>query len=169
MLKRRQVLALALAQLTVPAALVALSGESRAQGPKPKVEIVVLYAKKDPAAKGPQLGPGVPKIPQLSQPPFTGYNTFTVVGQTTLTLDSPKAADPWKGKPSGTYTLATGKPLALALLDQLPDKRFQIGAAIGASSPDVVRWDAPKNDPVFIAGQSYKDGILIIGITLRAP
>jgi hypothetical protein len=168
MLTRRRVLAFALAELTVPVLVAASSRESRAQGAKPRVEIVVLYAKKDPSAKGPQMGPGVPKLPQLSQAPFTGYNTFAFVGQTTLMLDAPKPADPWKGKPSGVYMLATGKPLQIALLDQLPDKRFHMGATIGKDSPDVLRWDAPGNEPVFIAGQSYKDGILVIGITLRA-
>jgi hypothetical protein len=166
MLTRRRVLAFALAGATA-GALVARA--SSAEGAKPRVEIVVLYAKKDPSAKGPQMGPGVPKLPQLSQAPFTGYNTFALVGQTTLVLDTPKPADPWKGKPSGVYVLATGKPLQVALLDQLPDKRFHMGATIGKDSPDVLRWDAPGNEPVFVAGQSYKDGILVIGITLRIP
>ncbi len=171
LLTRRGVLALApLASLAAVAA-VAVPRVSRAQGPKPRVEIVVLYARKDAAAKGPTpvLGPGVPKLPQLSQAPFNAYNTFAFVAETTIALDVPKAADPWKGKPSASYELATGKILQLALLDQLPDKRFHIGATIGKDAPDVVRWDAPRNEPVFIAGQSYKDGILVIGITLRTP
>jgi hypothetical protein len=193
MLTRRlvlaRVLAATLAQLALPAALAALSftSPSRAQGApakpeesrpapaKPRVEIIVLYATKDPGggAKGPatapRLGPGVPKLGQLSQPPFNAYSAFTFVGQTTLTLDVPKPGDPWKGKPSATYPLVTGKQLQIALLDQLPDKRFHMGATIGTDAPDVLRWDAPGNEPVFVAGQSYKDGILVIGITLRAP
>jgi hypothetical protein len=166
MITRRRLLA-----LTLPAALAASSVESRADGPKPRVEIIVLYAKKDPNVKGaaPQMGPGVPKLPQLSQPPFNAYNSFAFVAQTTLTLDVPKPADPWKGKPSAAYTLVTGKPMQIALLDRLPDGRFHMGAAIGSDAPDVVRWDAPGNEPVFIAGQGYKDGILVMGITLRAP
>ena len=169
MLTRRRVLGFVLAELAAGALVTAPARESSAEGAKPRVEIVVLYARKDPSAKGPQMGPGVPKLPQLSQAPFTGYNTFAFVGQTTLVLDAPKQADPWKGKPSGVYVLATGKPLQVALLDQLPDKRFHMGATIGKDSPDELRWDAPRNEPVFIAGQSYKDGILVIGITLRAP
>ena len=180
MLTRRRVLAVTLAQLAIPAALAAFSLEShsraegaRAEGAKPRVEIMVLYATKDPGAKGPatapRLGPGVPKLAQLAQPPFNAYSAFTFVGQTTLTLDVPKPVDPWKGKPSASYPLVTGKQLQVALLDQLPDKRFHMGATIGTDSPDVLRWDAPGNEPVFVAGQSYKEGILVIGITLRAP
>jgi hypothetical protein len=168
-LTRRRVLALTFAQLAIPAALASYAGESLAQGPAPRVEIIVLYAKQDPNAKTPQMGPGVPKLPQLSQPPFSGYNTFSFVGQTTLKLDTSKSGDPWKGRPSGTYALVPGKPIQIALLEQRPDKRFHMGAAIGSDAPDIVRWDAPKDEPVFVAGQSYKDGILVIGITLRAP
>ena len=169
MLTRRRFAQVALAQLAIPAALAALPraslGQEGSQAQKPRVEILVLYAKQDP--KGGSMGPGVPKLPQLSQPPFNAYNTFAFVGQTTLTLDQPKAGDPWKGKPSATCALVPGKPLEIALLDQLPDRRFHMGATIGKDAPDVVRWDAPRNEPVFIAGQSYKDGILVIGITLR--
>ena len=165
MLTRRRMLVL----LTIPSALGALARGASAQGAKPRVEIVVLYAKEDANAKGERLGPGVPHLPQLTQPPFNAYNTFTLVGQTTLTLDQPKPEDPWKGKPSAAYALVNGKPIRVAMIDQLPDKRFHMGAAIGRDAPDVVRWDAPGNEPVFIAGQSYKDGILVIGITLRAP
>lgn len=169
MLTRRRVLARALT-LVLGTTTLAFVRPAAAQGPKPRVEIVVLYARKDPAVKGPaQMGAGVPKLAQLTQAPFNAYNSFAFVGQTTLTLDAPKSEDPWKGKPSGTYELATGKPLELALLDELPDKRFHMGATIGRGSPDVIRWDAPRNEPVFIAGQSFKDGILVIGITLRAP
>jgi hypothetical protein len=180
MITRRRALAITLAPLAIPASLAALSfaSRARAEGPraeaaKPRVEIIVLYATKDPGAKGPagapRLGPGVPKLAQLAQPPFNAYSAFTFVGQSTLTLDVPKPGDPWKGKPSASYPLVTGKQLQVALLDQLPDKRFHMGATIGTDAPDVMRWDAPGNEPVFVAGQSYKDGILVIGITLRAP
>jgi hypothetical protein len=184
MLIRRRVLLVTAAQLAIPAALAAFapstftpSAFAQAPAAKPRVEIIVLYATKDPGAKGspntpapaPKLGPGVPKLAQLSQPPFNAYSSFAFVGQTTLTLDVPKAGDPWKGKPSATYPLVTGKPLQVALLDQLPDKRFHMGATIGTDAPDVLRWDAPGNEPVFVAGQSYKEGILVIGITLRTP
>jgi hypothetical protein len=190
MLTRRRVLAVSLTQLAIPVALGALAAlatssvampthaeGARAEAAKPRVEIIVLYATKDANPKGgpsapapaPKLGPGVPKLAQLSQPPFSAYSSFAFVAQTTLTLDVAKPADPWKGKPSATYPLVTGKQLQVALLDQLPDKRFHMGATIGTDAPDVLRWDAPGNEPVFVAGQSYKDGILVIGITLRAP
>jgi hypothetical protein len=153
--------------LSIALILGVLAIQARAQGPKPRVEVLVLYAKQDP--KGGHMGPGVPQLPQLSQPPFNAYNTFALESQATLTLDQPKPDDPWKGKPSTTYALVNGKPLRIAMIEQLADKRFHMGATIGNDAPDVVRWDAPRNQPVFIAGQSYKDGILVIGLTLHEP
>ncbi len=134
---------------------------------EPRVEIIVLYAKNDP--KGPHRGRGVPDLPQLSLAPFNAYNAFELVGKTVLMLDHPKEVPPWQGKASGTYGLPNGKPLEIALVKQRADGRYHMGAAIGKESPDVVRWNTPAGEPVFIAGQSYKDGILVIGITLRVP
>jgi len=162
MFMRRRFFALSIAVI-----LGGLALQARAQGPKPRVEILVLYAKQDP--KGGHMGPGVPQLPQLSQPPFNAYNAFALESQATLTLDQSKPDDPWKGRPSATYALVNGKPLRIAMIEQLPDKRFHMGATIGKDAPDVVRWDAPRNQPVFIAGQSYKDGILVIGLTLHEP
>jgi hypothetical protein len=143
----------------------ALPRASRADDAKPRVEIVVLLAKKDP--KGGHVDAEVAKLPQLTQKPFSDYNSYTLLDKKTLTLDQVKPADPWKGKPSATYALANGKPLAITLIDRLADARFQMGAAMGKDAPDLVRWSAPAGEPVFIAGQSYKDGILVVGITLR--
>lgn len=162
MLTRRR---FALIALGAPVALSAIARSARAQGGNPSVEILLLHARKDP--KGATTDPRVPKIPQLAREPFNQFNAYAFLDDKTLKLDHVKDADPWKGKPSAAYPLPTGKPMQVVLLEQLPDKRFQMGAAIGKDSPDVVRWNAPAQEPFFIAGQTYKDGILVIGITLR--
>jgi hypothetical protein len=166
MITRRRALALCIAPLCAAAAMSSLEARGEPTA-RPRLEIVMLYAKNDANAKGAHMGPGVPQLPQLSQAPFSAYNTFTLEGQATLTLAEPKADDPWKGKPSATYALANGKPMRVAAIEQLPDRRWHMGATIGKDSPDVVRWDAPVGETVFIAGQSYKDGILVVGLTLR--
>jgi hypothetical protein len=167
MITRRKALVLCIAPLCV-AAMSSLDARAE-QDPRarPRLEIVMLYAKSDASSKTVRMGPGVPQLPQLSQAPFSAYNTFTLEGQATLTLAEPKPDDPWKGKPSATYALANGKPMRVAAIEQLPDRRWHMGATIGKDSPDVVRWDAPVGETVFIAGQSYKDGILVVGLTLR--
>ncbi len=162
MLGRRRFVALALGVVTMALSLPRVTS---AESGKLHVEILVLYAKKDPA--GGHMDPQVPKIPQLSQPPFSDFNTYSFVDKQTLALDTPRATDPWKGKPTATYALVTGKSLEVVLLEDKTDKRFKMGALIGQDAADRVRWVAPAGEPFFIGGQSYKDGILVIGITLR--
>ena len=162
MIARRRFVALAVG---VAAMAWSLPRVTSAQGGKLHVEILVLYARKDPG--GGHVDPQVPKLAQLEQAPFNEFNSYAFVDRKTLSLDAPKATDPWKGKPTATYALATGKSLDVVLLEDRTDKRFKMGAVIGQDAADRVRWIAPPNEPFFIAGQSYKDGMLVIGITLK--
>jgi len=139
---------------------------ARAQGPNLRLQILVLHARKDP--KGPHVDPRVPRLPQLARAPFNEFNSYAFLDDVTLKLDVPKAADPWKGKPSARYALVTGKAMEVAVIEHLPDRRYQLGVAIGQDASDVVRYSAPLGEPFFLAGQGYKDGILVIGMTLRA-
>jgi hypothetical protein len=162
MLSRREFVGVA-AGVTAALALGA-ARTARAQ-PNLRVEILVLHARKDPS--GPHRDARVPQIPQLLRPPFNEYNSYSFVDDVTLKLDLPKAADPWKGKPSARYALVTGKAMEVAVIDLLPDRRYQLGVALGKDASDVVRYSAPLGEPFFLGGQGYKDGILVIGITLR--
>jgi hypothetical protein len=137
-----------------------------ADAAKPHVEVMVLHAKQDP--KGGKVDPRLAKVSQITQPPFSAYNTWALLDTKTLTLDSQKPTDPWKGKPMATYALVNGKTLEVALLDTPSPGRYQIGAAIGqGASPDLIKYNAPANEAVFIAGTSYDGGILVVGITLK--
>ena len=142
------------------------AGDSAA---KPKIEIMVLHAKQDP--KGGHIDPQVAKMPQLTQPPFSAYNSYTLLDKKVLSLDAVKTADPWKGKPTVPYTLVNGRVLQITVIDQLADKRYQVGAEInqpgGASFLKLLEVKAAANEPFFVAGQSYNGGILVIGITVR--
>jgi hypothetical protein len=164
MIHRRRFVALTASALAAASSL-SLPCPTWAQGTRPHVEILVLYAKKD--AGGGHVDPAVPKLPQLSQAPFNAYNTFELVDRRTFAFGTLKPSDPWQGKPSATYQLVTGKSLDVVLLEQRGDGRYAMGAVLGKEAADKVRWAAPVNEAFFIAGQSYKDGILVIGITLR--
>jgi hypothetical protein len=164
--RRRFVAALAAA--SVAAFVLAAPRATRADGKAPRIEVVLIAAKSDP--KGPKMDPQLTKYAaQLTQPPISAYNNFKFIDLQTLPLDKSKPADPWKGKPMASYPLVNGKTLDVALLDTLEGgKRFQMGAAISSGgSPDLIKYTAPANEPVFIAGQSYGDGVLVVGITLR--
>jgi hypothetical protein len=163
-ISRRHFAAL-LATGSTAVALGLVSRVARAQAGKPQVEIMVLHARQE--AKG-HIDPQVAKLSQLTQPPFSAYNTYVFLDKKTLPLDQAKPSDPWKGKPMATYALLNGKTLEVALLESLAGGRFQMGAAIGQGvQPDLIKYNAPANEPVFIAGQSYNGGILVVGITLR--
>jgi hypothetical protein len=165
MLLARRRFALAAVSALAIAASVTVPRATFAQPTRPHVEVLVLYAKKD--AGGGHMDPAVPKLPQLSQGPFAAYNTFELVDKRTFGFGTPKAGEPWAGKPSATYQLATGKSLDIALLEQRSDGRCEMGAVLGKDAADKLRWSAPVNESFFVAGQTYKDGILVIGITLR--
>jgi hypothetical protein len=162
MLRRRFAL-LAASGLAVAASL-PFPRVTRAQGTRPHLEILVLSARKD--AHGGHVDPAVPKLPQLSQPPFNAYNTFELVDRRTLAFGAAKTSEPWLGKPSASFQRVTGKSLDVVLLDQREGGRYEMGAVLGKDTVDKLRWAAPMNESFFIAGQSYKDGILVIGITL---
>ena len=170
-ISRRRAVALAL-QLGVAAGVLALCSAPRtlqAEPGKPRVEIMVLHATQDP--KGGHIDPQVAKMPQLTQPPFSAYNSYALIDQKVLPLDQTKASEPWKGKPSAPYTLVNGRVLQVTMIDALPDRRFQVGAEInqpgGQSFLKLLEVKAAANEPFFVAGQSYKGGILVIGITIK--
>jgi hypothetical protein len=167
-LSRRRFAALALGAAAA-LAVGAFAPVIDAQPAKPKVEIMVLHATQDP--KGGHIDPQVAKMPQLTQPPFSAYNSYALLDKKVLGLDAAKTADPWKGKPTVPYTLVNGRVLQVTLIDTLADKRFHVGAEInqpgGASFLKLLEVKAAPNEPFFVAGQSYNGGILVIGITVR--
>ena len=116
LLSRRRFAALALgaaAALTIGAFSPAID----AQGGKPKIEIMVLHATQDP--KGGHIDPQVAKMPQLTQPPFSAYNSYALLDKKLLPAELLKTADPWKGKPTVPYTLVNGRVLQVTVIDQL--------------------------------------------------
>ena len=168
LLSRRRFAALALgaaAALTIGA----FAPKIDAQGGKPKIEIMVLHATQDP--KGGHIDPQVAKMPQLTQPPFSAYNSYALLDKKLLPAELMKTADPWKGKPTVPYTLVNGRVLQVTVIDQLADKRYQVGAEInqpgGQAFLKLLEVKASPNEPFFVAGQSYNGGILVIGITVR--
>jgi hypothetical protein len=167
-MSRRRFTVLALGA-TGALAAIAFPRTLQAEAGKPKVEIMVLHATQDP--KGAHIDPQVAKMPQLTQPPFSAYNSYALLDKKVLPLDAMKTAEPWKGKPSAPYTLVNGRILQVTLIESLADKRFQVGAEInqpgGQAFLKLLEVKAAANEPFFVAGQSYKDGILVIGITMK--
>lgn len=118
-----------------------------------KAEVLVIHAETVPGAAAPDAPLG---LKQLKNPPFNAYNKFTQVGEKhSLALD-PKAAP--------KVTLPNNAALTLLLKIDGAGAQTIVPSLSGSELPPV----APKVDePFFIAGQSYKGGIIIVAVTPR--
>lgn len=124
-----------------------------------KVEILVLHATSGGTGIDPKLG----DMPELKKPPFSSYDSYKLLDQSELVLEQGKAnakALPDKGKL--TLTL---KEIVLATKKDELDK-FVLNASIVKpdDKPFLPSLDvnAHAKERLFIAGQKYDKGILVI-------
>lgn len=127
---------------------------------KVTAEVMVLHATQQP---GPgSIDPQIGNLPQLKRPPFSAYNTYKLISRKDLSLE--------KGKPQ-PETLANGRVLQVTLNDITQDKRYRVAAHInqpnGKEFLRLLEVTAAPNETFFVAGQSYQNGILVIGITIK--
>ncbi len=133
------------------------------QTPPPQqatVDILVLHATNQP---GPgSIAPSIGNMPQLKRPPFSAYNTYTLLAKQSMTLV--------KGTPQN-YTLVNGRVLQVTLSNVTPGPRYEISAAInqpgGGPYLNLLRVTVPPNDTFFVAGQQYQGGVIVIGFTIH--
>jgi hypothetical protein len=123
-------------------------------------EIMVLHATMVP---GPgSIDPAIGKMPQLQKPPFSVFNTYRLLDKKLIPLEVGK---------TGPYTLPNGRVLQVTFANPTTDKRFHIQVAInqpgGNAYLKLLEVTAGANETFFVAGQPYKDGVLVLGITLR--
>ncbi len=124
-------------------------------------EVMVLYATTVP---GPgSIDPAIGKMPQLTKPPFSVFNTYRLLDKKVVPIELGK---------SGPYTLPNGRVLQVTFVETTAEKRFHIKVAINqpggnGSYLKLLEVTAEPNDPFFVAGQPYKDGVLVLGISLR--
>ena len=131
-------------------------------GATASAEIMIMHATQVPGAGS--IDPKIGSMPQLQKPPFSAYNTYTLVDKRSLRLAQNAPA---------TYEMVNGRTLQLTLLDVTGDKRFHVNAAInkpkqdgGAAFLKLLEVTAAPNEPFFVGGQIYKGGTLVIGVTL---
>lgn len=124
-------------------------------------EVMVLHGTNDNSGIDPKIG----KVPALSKPPFSSYNSYKLLDRTNPTLG--------KGKLSPTK-LPTGRELQIVFKDVIePQKpgealRYVVVASIqtpdGKSFLPNVEVNAKAGEWFFVGGQEYKGGSLVIGI-----
>ena len=124
-----------------------------------KVELLVLHATSGGTGIDPKLG----DVPELKKPPFSSYDSYKLLDQSEIVLEQGKAnakALPDKGKL--TLTL---KEIVLASKKDELDK-FVLNASIVKpdDKPFLPSLDvnAHAKERLFIAGQKYEKGILVI-------
>jgi len=134
------------------------------QSPAPaavNMDIIVLHGTNDGSGIDPKIG----KIPELSKPPFSSYNSYKL-------LDRPKIAVQ-KGKQS-KVKLPNDREMAVELKDIIAPKkkddvtRYIVSTSIqkpgGNTFLPLLELNAKAGEWFFVAGQTYKGGILVIGI-----
>ena len=125
------------------------------------MEVIILHATNDGTGIDPKIG----KIPELSKPPFSSYNSYKL-------LDRPKIAVA-QGAQS-TVKLPNGRDMAVKLNNILaPVKkgevtRYDVSTIIqnprGNTFLPLLQVTAKAGEWFFVAGQTYKGGVLVIGI-----
>lgn len=151
------------------APLAAADGPAPAQAPAPSppsacevsAEVIVLHATNDGAGIDPKIG----KMPELGKPPFSSYNSYKLLDQSKLCMA--------KGK-STTTKLPTDRDLMVTLKDIISPRkkgessRYVVNASIqktgGTTFLPLLEVNAKPGETFFVAGQSYKGGVLVIGI-----
>jgi hypothetical protein len=107
------------------------------------------------------IDPLIGKMPQLSKPPFSAYNNYKLLDKKVLPVEVGKSA---------TYKLVNGRDLLVTYIEQTPDRRHHVSAAInqpGGGPGTRVEVKAAANEAFFLAGQPYKGGSLVLAITMR--
>ncbi len=138
-----------------------------APAPKPapasiSADVMILHGTNNNTGIDPKLG----KMPALSKPPFSSYNSYTLLAHPALPpLD--------KGK-DVPVALPTGRELRIVYKDVIqPQKqgdplRYVITVSIqapqGRSFLPLVEVNAQAGEMFFVGGQEYKGGSLFIGI-----
>jgi hypothetical protein len=154
------------------AALVALASvptvarEARAAASKgPKLEILTIHATKNDG--GVEIEEALKPIIDPKREPFTRYNVYK-------TLD--KKLAPFEQDRPVTYPIVNGRTLQVTLLKvdaDKPEKRYHVRAAIDREREGrraylkTLEVTAGANETFFVAGQSYENGKLFLGLTVR--
>lgn len=123
--------------------------------PQYATEVLVLHA----TNSGKGIDPRVGDMAELKKPPFSSYDSYELVSKHNLPLvrDDPK-----------TLELPNKRVLQTRLLEVLPKEQLRISASInkprGKTFLPLLEVKAKPGQTFIVAGQSYKDGILVLVI-----
>ena len=146
--------------LVAAAALVTAPRHAAAQAPAAgmPVEVIAMYGTQAPHAYiDPQLASFTDR---LTKPPLSSFNSYTRLEDIRLVAPFGQSVE---------RALPGGETLNL-LVRPKPDApgRFTLHAEIkGASAPKVLDFTVPEKKAVFVGGQHYKEGNMVLAFTLN--
>ena len=137
-------------------AIATASAQARAQAPVDGQVLVVLASDGD----GPR-DPRLANVPALHRPPFDSYGSMTLLSSPRISLTVGEAHE---------LQLPNGRTLRLLLREVTDNGRYRVQVSINRPGtrdylPEMNVVTSP-GDPFFVAGQSHRNGTLILGIRL---
>lgn len=125
-------------------------------------EFIILHGTNDGTGIDAKIG----KMPELTKPPFSSYNSYKLLERTTSPTSKSKAS---------VTKLPNGSTLTVTLNDVIEPKkkgevrRYTLSATIqkpgsAAAAAPILQVHAKPGETFFVAGQNYKGGVLVIGI-----
>ena len=120
-------------------------------------EVLVVLAKEQAGKVDPELK----KLTALRRPPFNSFRSMQVLSKPKVKLIPGRDA---------VVSLPNGRRVKLALLQVMPDGRYKMKVSINRPEKSdylpLLQVVASAGDPFFVAGQTYKGGTLVVGVTV---
>ena len=122
-----------------------------------KGEVMIILAKEE---KG-EIDEELKSIKALRRPPFNTFRSMKLLSKPKVGLEVNKDKD---------VKLPNKRVVRVRLLRKMPDGRFQVQVSINRPGKKdylpLLKVVAAPGDPFFVAGQAYKGGTLVVGISL---
>jgi hypothetical protein len=128
-------------------------------------EFIILHGTNDGTGIDTKIG----KMPELTKPPFSSYNSYKLLERVNSSTSKSKAS---------VTKLPNGSTLTVTLKDVIEPKkkgdvrRYTLSATIqkpgnAAKEAPILNVHAKPGETFFVAGQNHKGGILVIGIKVN--
>jgi hypothetical protein len=118
-------------------------------------EVTVLYANNSHRGIDKRIG----NMPELKRPPFSSYDSYELLSRTRMPIHKGQAR---------ILRLPNGRVLRTKLIDVLPRDFVRLSASInqphGSTFLPLLEVKAKVGQAFIVAGQSYKNGILVLVI-----
>jgi len=134
-----------------------MANDAGPPAPQPvPAEILILHATNSGGGIDPQLR----HLKQLQRPPFSAYDTYKLLRRSQSSLEPQKAT---------TTRLPNGRVLRTELKEVVPPDRYRVSTSISRPGSNneylpLLEVTAKSGETFFVAGQSYRGGILVVGI-----